>query len=147
MQKCKHPRTSALRPRSHRSRQRDSSLFCVEWWQLGTPEEIRTPAPRIRSLGRTIEIIEVCYHRAPLRWIQMTAPFIGTCFRQSQQSGPPRHRMPCESCAVSAPVLTQSPVRPSLGDARLGRDMLNARKASAASIEPGRYFADTPRRS
>ena len=39
----------------------NSSRFCTEWWENGAPEEIRTPAPQIRNLGRTIEIIEVCY--------------------------------------------------------------------------------------
>jgi hypothetical protein len=29
----------------------------------GEPEEIRTPDPQIRSLGRTIEIIEVRYRK------------------------------------------------------------------------------------
>ena|ERR1035437_2683693 len=30
---------------------------------IGAPEEILTPDPQIRSLGSTIEIIEVCYHK------------------------------------------------------------------------------------
>jgi hypothetical protein len=29
----------------------------------GAPEEIRTPDPQIRSLGQTVEIIEVCYRK------------------------------------------------------------------------------------
>ena len=32
----------------------------------GAPEEIRTPDPQIRSLGETIEIIEVRYHKERL---------------------------------------------------------------------------------
>jgi hypothetical protein len=40
-----------------------SSRVYSEWWKFGAPEEIRTPAPQIRSLGSTIEIIEVRYRK------------------------------------------------------------------------------------
>jgi len=43
-------------------------MFAVLFWMVanGAPEEIRTPDPQIRSLGRIIEIVEVCYHNAAL---------------------------------------------------------------------------------
>jgi hypothetical protein len=39
------------------------SQFYSEWSKFGAPEEIRTPDPQIRSLGETIEIIEVRYRK------------------------------------------------------------------------------------
>ena len=37
------------------------------------PEEIRTPVPQIRSPGRAIEIIEVCYLRRPLESLRKSS--------------------------------------------------------------------------
>ena len=41
----------------------------------GAPEEIRTPDPQIRSLGRAIEIIEVRYRKeaAVRRYLRISA--------------------------------------------------------------------------
>ena len=35
----------------------------------GAPEEIRTPDPQIRSLGRTIEIVEVRYRKQDIKLV------------------------------------------------------------------------------
>jgi hypothetical protein len=43
------------------------SQFYSEWWQIGAPEEIRTPDPQIRSLARRSESIQTFCKPTPLR--------------------------------------------------------------------------------
>ena len=38
-------------------------LWCADLLASGAPEGVRTPAPRIRSLVKTVEIIEVGYRK------------------------------------------------------------------------------------
>jgi hypothetical protein len=62
------------------------NLVFANLFRNGAPEEIRTPDPQIRSLGRAIEIIEFRYRKkaASHRNLRNSASFECTRYRKTE---------------------------------------------------------------